>query len=188
MPGTREAQLQIWKNQFPDCSSAEVKFLITEWPNSEDASNSPQALLLDSLHYMALRLSQALQYGRVLVISPGSFLKNLNHSFCEGWIYFLDSSFQMFLQFLFLLQSGDKKNSLDCYFLPITSENCTREALNLYQLSPTSSERLMVKLDGDLDESSITEVVKCVSIIVLSLFFLALQHLKIISYFFQTVW
>ncbi|GJP61805.1 hypothetical protein CLOP_g18931 [Closterium sp. NIES-67] len=113
---TRVAQRDIWESQFPaTCKGRRI--LLAEWvegpiegPTQAAATASGDSGSLGmgtQIHIMSAFLSIAVRHNRTLVVVPGSYSR-ANNSAC---------------------QATGKMGSWECYFFPISSQECVDEAV-----------------------------------------------------------
>eukprot|EP00850_Spirogloea_muscicola_P004963 SM000022S07177 [mRNA] locus=s22:287365:290115:- [translate_table: standard] len=97
---TRQVQRDLWVQQHPvDCFAPSVRMALLAWPSADGHGIGSQ------IHMISGVMSAVVKSGRVLVLTPT--FERARHAECEG----------------------DNQASLDCYFWPATSADCTAAAM-----------------------------------------------------------
>ena len=119
LPLTRIAQADIWRHQHPvDCTKRGLKFLWAPWVSVKHGLGS-------QFHIMTAILSQAMTHGRILVVDPASFVR-ASHKGCPE----------------------KTKGSLECYFWPMTTRECTEYVRGLVKSGGADVETFNTRLNG----------------------------------------
>ncbi|CAI6002764.1 unnamed protein product [Closterium sp. NIES-64] len=113
LAATRQAQADIWRQQFPPRQCKGRRVMLVEWLSMGWHGIGSQ------LHVMGAVLSAALLHNRTLVLVPGT-LPQANHEECEKL---------------------GRRGSLDCYFFRFSSQECEEIALKARQAWKAAEER-----------------------------------------------
>ncbi|CAI5533603.1 unnamed protein product [Closterium sp. Naga37s-1] len=113
LAATRQAQTDIWRQQFPPRQCKGRRVMLVEWLSMGWHGIGSQ------LHVMGAVLSAALLHNRTLVLMPGT-LPQADHEECEKLGH---------------------RGSLECYFLRFSSKECEAIALKAHQAWKAAEER-----------------------------------------------
>jgi len=139
-PLTRKVQRDLWIHQHPlNCSSPDVKFLLTDWERLPGFGIGAQIVGMTGL------LAIAINEGRVLVTN---YYNRAHHEGCKGKLNHVITHcgicFSYNKQPMYnvnfcsphkssntLLYPGSSQSSWSCYFFPETSLECRQRAFEL---------------------------------------------------------
>ncbi|CAI5461175.1 unnamed protein product [Closterium sp. Yama58-4] len=113
LAGTRQAQADIWRQQFPGRQCVGRRVMVVEWLSMGWHGIGSQ------LHVMGAVLSAAVRHNRTLVLVPGS-LPHANHDECDKLGH---------------------RGSLECYFFRFSSKECEEIAVKAHQAWKAAEER-----------------------------------------------
>ncbi|CAI5510537.1 unnamed protein product [Closterium sp. Naga37s-1] len=113
LAATRQAQADIWRQQFPPRQCKGRRLMVVEWLSMGWHGIGSQ------LHVMGAVLSAALLHNRTLVLVPGT-LPQADHEECEKLGH---------------------RGSLECYFFRFSSKECEAIALKAHQAWKAAEER-----------------------------------------------
>ncbi|CAI5989486.1 unnamed protein product [Closterium sp. NIES-64] len=145
LAATRQAQADIWRQQFPPRQCKGRRVMVVEWLSMGWHGIGSQ------LHVMGAVLSAALLHNRTLVLMPAT-LPQADHAECErGRLTATSfgsppkSHLTCRALLLFLLPSAHpelgRRGSLECYFFRFSSQECEEIALKARQAWKAAEER-----------------------------------------------